>query len=180
MKKLLFSILAFALIFCANAQTKKNLQTIEIQTNGVCEKCQTLMMENIPYEKGVSDCTYDMHSSKLTVTYNPAQTNPDKLRSAVSKLGYNADNVKADSVARAKLPACCKAPKGNSSCQHGHAGCQHSQGTCPHHQAQPATQSAQPASKQTAPASAQPNPNQRRPSANKANYMQVAPIQKKN
>ena len=44
----------------------------------------------------------------MTIAYDSKKTNPDLLRQQISKLGYNADNVKADPAARAKLPACCQ------------------------------------------------------------------------
>ncbi|MBQ7490072.1 MAG: heavy-metal-associated domain-containing protein [Bacteroidales bacterium] len=113
MKKIALLLLAFTVLFGVNAQTKKDVQTIVIQTNGVCGKCQEKIMGNIPYEKGVTDCNYDMKTSKVTVTYNPSKTNPDNIRQAISKLGYDADDVKADAAARAKLPACCRAEKGS-------------------------------------------------------------------
>ena len=55
--------------------------------------------------------TYDQKTAKLTINYDAKKTNPDQLRQQISKLGYNADNVKADAAARAKLPACCRVEK---------------------------------------------------------------------
>ena len=124
MKKLSLLLLAFTFLFGVNAQTKKDVQTIVIQTNGVCGKCQEKIMGNIPYEKGVTDCNYDMKTSKVTVTYNPSKTNPDNIRQAISKLGYDADDVIADAAARAKLPACCRAEKGScGAAKDGHSHC---------------------------------------------------------
>ena len=66
-------------------------------------------------------------TAKLTVTYDAAKTSPAQLRTSISKLGYNADNVKADAAARAKLPSCCTSSKAG--------GCGHSGGCggCGHH-----------------------------------------------
>lgn len=113
MKKILLLLLAFTVIFCANAQNKKDVQTIVIQTNGVCGKCQSLITESITSQEGIKECKYDAATSKVTVAYNPSKTTPDKIRQAISKTGYNADNMKADAAARAKLPACCRAEKGS-------------------------------------------------------------------
>jgi hypothetical protein len=52
-----------------------------------------------------------METSKLTVTYDSKKTDANAIRQGISKLGYNADAVKADADARAKLPACCRAEK---------------------------------------------------------------------
>lgn len=113
------------------------IQKVVIQTNGVCSKCEALFKENVPFFKGVKDYTYDPKTSKMTIAYDPKKTNPDLLRQQISKLGYNADNVKADPAARAKLPACCQVDKkpGEAAagcCGHDHkGGCSgHDHGTC--------------------------------------------------
>jgi len=95
------------------------LAFVSLITNGVCQKCADRFKENVPYFKGVKSYTYDMKTAKLTINYDAKKTNPDQLRQEVSKLGYNADNVKADAAARAKLPACCRAEKGSGCCSGG-------------------------------------------------------------
>lgn len=87
------------------------IQKIVIQTNGVCQKCEDLFKEHVPYFKGVKDYTYDSKTAKMTISYDTKKTSPDLLRQQISRLGYNADDVKADPSARAKLPACCKVEK---------------------------------------------------------------------
>ena len=119
-----FILLALAAIITLGAsaqQASKGEQTVTIQTNGVCQKCADKFKENVPYFKGVKSYTYDMQTAKLTINYDAKKTNPDQLRQEISKLGYNADNVKADPDARAKLPACCRAEKGAGGCA-GHGG----------------------------------------------------------
>jgi copper chaperone CopZ len=144
MKKIAILVLVVMMGFTAAAQTAKttstqktattttsatSIQKVVIQTNGVCEKCEALFKENVPYFKGVKDYTYDPKTSKMTITYDSKKTNPDLLRQQISKLGYNADNVKADPAARAKLPACCQAEKkatqASGCCGHGenHGNC---------------------------------------------------------
>lgn len=113
MKKIIILALVSLITLGVSAQktASKNEQTVTIQTNGVCQKCADKFKENVPYFKGVKSYTYDMKTAKLTINYDAKKTNPDQLRTQVSKLGYNADNVKADPAARAKLPACCRAEK---------------------------------------------------------------------
>ncbi len=113
MKRIIILALVSLITLGVSAQktASKNEQTVTIQTNGVCQKCADKFKENVPYFKGVKSYTYDMKTAKLTINYDAKKTNPDQLRTEVSKLGYNADNVKADPAARAKLPACCRAEK---------------------------------------------------------------------
>ena len=120
MKKLILLALVSLITLGVSAQQSKTAskgeQTVTIQTNGVCQKCADKFKENVPYFKGVKSYTYDTKTAKLTINYDAKRTNPDQLRQEVSKLGYNADNVKADPAARAKLPACCRVEKGKSGC----------------------------------------------------------------
>ena len=131
MKKLLTFLIVVLMGMTVFAQ-KAETQTITIQTNGTCEHCKKVMMENVPQWKGVEKCTYDLKTAKLTITYQPQKTSPETLRTAISQLGYDADNVKADAEARAKLPSCCtQANKGQGCGGHGSTGggC----GGCGHH-----------------------------------------------
>ena len=127
MKRLIVLALVSLITLGVSAQkaASKNEQTVTIQTNGVCQKCADKFKENVPYFKGVKSYTYDQKTAKLTITYDTKKTNPDQLRTEISKLGYNADNVKADAAARAKLPACCRVEKsGCGGCAgHGNGGC---------------------------------------------------------
>jgi cation transport ATPase len=113
MKKALITLLlCLTSLFAAKAQSdglhEMGIDTITIQTNGVCKQCADRFMSNVPYFKGVTDCRYDMQTSKLFIAYKWKKTNPDKLRKQISKLGHSADDVPADPKARAKLPACCR------------------------------------------------------------------------
>ena len=81
---------------------------IKIQTSAVCGMCEERIETNIAYEKGVKSVELDDETKIVTITYKSAKTNPKKLRKAISKLGYDADDVEADPKAYAKLPPCCK------------------------------------------------------------------------
>ena len=89
------------------AQTKKTTE-IKIKTSAECDMCKKRIESNLIYEKGIKFCKLDVDSKVLTVTYNAEKTSPEKIKQAVSKIGYDADDVKADSTAYEKLPECCK------------------------------------------------------------------------
>jgi periplasmic mercuric ion binding protein len=116
MKKVfsLFMLVLFIILMnnCSYAQ-KKNKEEIKIKTSAVCSMCKDRIEQNLAFEKGISDVSLDVSSKIVTVKYNSKKTNPDKIRLAISKIGYDADDVPADKVAYGKLPACCKkdAPK---------------------------------------------------------------------
>ena len=93
------------------AQSKSSTYaTITIQTNASknCKSCINRFKENVPFFKGVKEYTFDPATVKLTVTYDTKKTTADQIRKQISDLGYDADKVKANPSARAKLPACCR------------------------------------------------------------------------
>ena len=47
-------------------------------------------------------------TAMFKVTYVTKKTNPEKLRLAITKIGYDADELKADEKAYNKLPGCCQ------------------------------------------------------------------------
>ena len=106
MKKFILLALMAVVTLGAYAQ----MQSVTIQTNASlkCQKCIDRFKDNVPFFKGVKDYTYDANTAKITINYDSKKTTPDQLRQQISKLGYNADAVKADPAAREKLPACCK------------------------------------------------------------------------
>jgi len=93
----------------------KGAETIVIQTNAFSAKSNDIFKENLPFVKGVKEFKFDETSSKIAVAYDPKKTNPDAIRATIAKLGFSADQVKANEQARAKLPAeCTTMPKGCS------------------------------------------------------------------
>jgi len=73
----------------ASAQ-KKNTETVVFDTSITCNNCKKKLEENIPFEKGIKDMKVDVETKKVTVTYDPAKTDPEKIRAAIEKLGYKA------------------------------------------------------------------------------------------
>lgn len=53
---------------------------------------------------------YELDEKKMTITvyYNTQKTNLLTIKTAISKLGYDADDIKADIKAYEKLDGCCK------------------------------------------------------------------------
>jgi mercuric ion binding protein len=98
-------------LFASNVQAQ-NTEKVSIKTSAVCNMCKQTIEKDLSYEKGVKEANLDVKTQMLTVTYNPKKTNPEKLRKAVSKVGYDADNVAAEVKAYDKLDECCKKDKG--------------------------------------------------------------------
>jgi len=92
----------------ATAIAKKGTELVQFKTSAVCDMCKARLEKSLAYEKGVQAANLDVPSKVLTVTYNPAKTTPEALRTAVQKTGYDADAVTADARAYERLPDCCK------------------------------------------------------------------------
>jgi copper chaperone CopZ len=108
MKKAIALIILVMSVFTIKAQ---DVAEIKIKTSATCDMCKATIEKYLAFEKGVKRSSLDVPSKVLTVTYNPKKTTPEKIRQAVSKSGYDADDVKADPKAYQKLDDCCKKGK---------------------------------------------------------------------
>lgn len=106
---LLFSLFSFSV----SAQNSKN-EKVVIQTTihcdhcKACETCGQNFQENLYKIKGLKMYELDEKAMTLTIFYNGKKTTLDEIKLAITKLGYDADEMKADAVAYEKLDGCCK------------------------------------------------------------------------
>ncbi|MFM2136398.1 MAG: hypothetical protein RL021_1798 [Bacteroidota bacterium] len=82
--------------------------TVNIRTSAVCETCKETIEKDLSFEKGVKSAILTVDTKMLTVVYDSTRTSADKIRLRVSKIGYDADDVKRDPKAFKRLPECCK------------------------------------------------------------------------
>ena len=107
MKKIIIILLSFLTI---NVWAQK--ETVNILTSAECvgNCCKERIEEEMQFTKGVTAVELNIESRILTVTFKTKKTDIDKIRTVVSKLGYNADDLKAVKEAHDKLPKCCQNP----------------------------------------------------------------------
>lgn len=92
------------------AQTEE----LTIKTNIYCDHCAQCgdckpTIENaFLYIKGVKGVDLNVEAETVTVTYNAKKTDPETLRLALAKAGFQADDIPADPEAHSKLDACCR------------------------------------------------------------------------
>ncbi|HYG51573.1 MAG TPA: heavy-metal-associated domain-containing protein [Flavobacteriales bacterium] len=96
------------LMFLVISFTGKDTKTIEIKTSTVCGECKERIERELVFEKGIKEVKVNLDAKMVTVKYRTNKTDPDKIRKALSKLGYWADDIPADEVGYNKLPKCCK------------------------------------------------------------------------
>ena len=106
------SIRAFVYLFCfllasntLNAQETK--KEIAIKSSVICEMCRKNVEKALRF-KGIEKTTVDLQAKMITVSYDPQQTNPQKIKSAIADAGYDADEIKVNPKAYKKLAKCCK------------------------------------------------------------------------
>lgn len=110
MKKIIFILSLVILGIAAHAQTEK----VAVQTKIYCSHCDECgdckpnITKHISALKGIEKVEMDTKKMTITVTYDTKQTNPAAIRTAISKSGYDADDVKADPTAYTALDGCCK------------------------------------------------------------------------
>ncbi len=97
-------------LFVSGGNLFAQTDTVRIHTSSLCDMCKKTIERDLSFEKGVKTINLDIDSKLVTVVYLPSKTNPEKIRVALTKIGYDADSLKADAKAFDKLPDCCKAP----------------------------------------------------------------------
>lgn len=112
MKKLRFVLLIAVLPLLASF-AKTNTAELIVKTQFYCdhfEVCEskTKLEKDIAFTKGIKLVTIDSKAMTIKVVYNPAKTDPQKIRLAISKSGFDADEIKADPKAVEKLDQCCR------------------------------------------------------------------------
>ncbi len=111
MKQLLFT---FALLFSVTAFSQSSKKaTLTVVTKNtcnhckVCETCGQLLETDLYFVRGIKLVTYNEADMTTTIVYKPKQITPEKIRQEIAKLGFDADEVKADPEAYAKRDGCC-------------------------------------------------------------------------
>lgn len=117
MKKALKSTLLLIAVFLVSNSVagQKTNQKAVIKTTLHCDHCKQCETCGLKFKtemlkiKGVKMYELDDKTMIFTVYYNSKKTNLQTIKTAISKLGYDADEVKADPIAYEKLDGCCKA-----------------------------------------------------------------------
>ena len=108
--KMIFTVvLFFFVVFQLHAQEKESkVDTVSIKTSAICNDCKERLEHDMAFEKGVKSVELDLDTKVLTITYKENKTTEEKLKTAVTKIGYDADEMPADQKAHDRLPACCQ------------------------------------------------------------------------
>jgi periplasmic mercuric ion binding protein len=114
LKNIFIAGMLFFCVFSVAGQEKKTVQTAVIKTMiycdhcKACETCGQKFNQTLLREKGVQMVVLNEKEMTIKVTFNTKKTNLGTIKQAIARLGYDADEVKADVAAYEKLDGCCK------------------------------------------------------------------------
>ena len=109
-------ILLMFMSVTAFAQKSKPVKTAVIKTAiycdhcKICESCGGRILKELYNENGIKSTSVDSKSNTITVVYDERKITIEQVKLKISKLGFDADEVKADPAAVARLDDCCKKP----------------------------------------------------------------------
>lgn len=101
-------LLAFGLLTSLVLAQRAKLDTLSIKSSVVCQTCRRTIIKGLSTQKGIRWVEVDIPAKRVLVAYRPNKTTPEAIRQALSRLGYDADEVPRDPVAYERLPLCCK------------------------------------------------------------------------
>lgn len=91
-------------VFAAFAGDK----TESIKVKGINDSCKERIEKAAKSVDGVSAADWNLETKMLTVTFDDAKTDIDKIEMAIAKVGHDTPNHKADDEVYNKLPDDCK------------------------------------------------------------------------
>ncbi len=100
----LILILMMSMPFMAMAGDKE----VTFKSSINCDMCKEKIEKDLPYTKGVKKVTVNVEKKEIKVVYNDEKTTETKLKTAISKIGYDADDVLANQKAHDRLAKCCQ------------------------------------------------------------------------
>jgi copper chaperone CopZ len=96
------------LFFLSSKFAIAQTDTVRIKTSAQCDDCKERIEKYLSFEKGIKSSALDVDTKVITVVYNSEKTNTDKIREAITKVGYDADSLSADEKGYKRLPKCCQ------------------------------------------------------------------------
>lgn len=75
-----------------------------------CEMCVERLEKTLKSEAGIIKVRFNLNANAITVVYDDAITDTEKIKVAITRTGYQADEYPPNKKAFESLPMCCKAP----------------------------------------------------------------------
>jgi copper chaperone CopZ len=81
---------------------------ITIQTSAQCGDCKQRIETALNQTKGVVYAELNQETKAVEVKFKPSKTDAATIKTALTLVGYDADEMKANPVAQKALPLCCQ------------------------------------------------------------------------
>jgi len=81
---------------------------VKIRSSVQCEQCRERVTRELSKLEGVKKVKIDLTTQTVSVQYDGAKIQADEIRAALTAIGYDADDKRAQAEAYAKLPSCCQ------------------------------------------------------------------------
>ena len=85
---------------------------ITIQTSAQCGDCKQRIESALNQTKGVVYAELNLETKAVEVKFKPSKTDEATIKKAITIIGYDADEMKANPAAQKALPLCCQ-PSGH-------------------------------------------------------------------
>ena len=70
-------------------------KAVEIHTSGMtCTGCENTIKSKVKKVEGVKDVMADFKSNTVKASFDPAKTNPEAIKEAITSAGYKVESVK--------------------------------------------------------------------------------------
>lgn len=108
-------LIVFTLFISTSGLAQKTNQKVVIKTTLNCDHCKECETCGLKFKtemlkiKGIKMYELDDEKMTFTIYYNPKKTDLQDIKLGISKLGYDADEVKATPEGIATLDGCCRA-----------------------------------------------------------------------
>lgn len=94
MKKLFFAMMLAVVSASASAKSANDTLVVTTTPQMHCANCENKIKNGLRFEKGVKDILTSVENQTVTIVYNPAKTDKQKLEAAFPKFGYKARELK--------------------------------------------------------------------------------------
>lgn len=117
MKSRIFALLvigatAIGMAGWVGCSSESEAKTVEVKLSTMqCSMCSNTVEKALKEVDGVQSVAVDLDAKTAKVTFDDKVTSVSALEQAVAKVGYAANDKKADPDAYANLPSCCQVPE---------------------------------------------------------------------
>lgn len=107
-------IASFVLILVLSAgvyaSEKNKSEVANVKTTAICGSCKKRIEKVLLATPGVEEAILNLNTKKVKVKFDSSKVTLAQLRQVIADTGYDADEVKKNEAAFAKLPECCQRP----------------------------------------------------------------------